>query len=204
MTSVDLYVDPVCPFGWAAAQWLLEAGRTTGTEITLRQMSLATLNEGRDIDPEHRPRIDRSRRMGRLFAIVADRYGVDGFTRLYQEFGRRSHVHDERLTDKDLSTMLAALGMDRSLAEAVGDSDLDQSVSRAHNASQKALGGAGGCPIIEIDGRGFFGPVLTEIPAPRAGTELLAALITLAETPGFATIQRPYSGPPATSGRITD
>ncbi|WP_227999598.1 mycothiol-dependent nitroreductase Rv2466c family protein [Nocardia australiensis] len=198
MTAIELYLDPVCPFGWVSAQWLLGAGSGTDSQITLRQMSLAVLNEGHDVDAGHRPMIDRSRRVGRLFAAVADRHGAEGFTALYQEFGVSTHVRGNPMTGEALTTTLAALGMDPALAKAAEDSGLDPMVARAHLASQQALGGRGGCPIVAVDGRGFVGPVLTEIPAAEGGADLLGALITMASTPGFAALQRPYSGPPAT------
>ncbi|WP_438822695.1 mycothiol-dependent nitroreductase Rv2466c family protein [Nocardia barduliensis] len=43
-----------------------------------------------------------------------------------------------------------------------------------------------GSPIISVDGHAFSGPVLTEPPRPGRATELLAAIITAATTPGFA------------------
>jgi predicted DsbA family dithiol-disulfide isomerase len=73
MAAIDLYVDPVCPFGWVSAQWLLDAARQTGRQVTLRQMRLAVLNEGADLDARHQPMINRSRQLGRLFAAVGDR-----------------------------------------------------------------------------------------------------------------------------------
>lgn len=78
MAAIDLYLDPVCPFGWVAAQWLLDAANEHRTPVTLRQMSLAVLNDGNDVDSHHRPMIDRSRRLGRLFAAVTDQHGPDG------------------------------------------------------------------------------------------------------------------------------
>lgn len=55
--------------------------------------------------------------------------------------------------------------MDRSLTNTLDDNDLDEAVARAHDASQQALGGRGGSPIIAIDGHAFFGPVLTRVPS---------------------------------------
>lgn len=198
MAEIELYVDPVCPFGWVSAQWLLTATSTADTKVTLRQMNLATLNEGQDLDPDRQPMMDRSRNLGRVFAAVTEHYGAEGFARLYQEFGTRTHIHHEPADARTLAAALSALGMDPSLSDAAEDPSLDDAVCRAHQASQQALGDRGGCPIVVVDGRGFFGPVLTEIPAERQGLDLLEALLTIAATPAFATVQRPFSGPPKT------
>lgn len=32
-TRVDLYVDPVCPYTWLVAQWLLEVERLLGVDL---------------------------------------------------------------------------------------------------------------------------------------------------------------------------
>ncbi|MFI6957806.1 disulfide bond formation protein DsbA [Nocardia sp. NPDC050408] len=198
MAAIDLYLDPVCPFGWVAAQWLLDAANEHRTPVTLRQMSLAVLNDGNDVDSHHRPMIDRSRRLGRLFAAVTDQHGPDGFARLYRAFGASAHDQREEVTLAAIADILQSLGMDRSLADTLDASELDQAVADAHEVSQQVLGGRGGSPIIAIDGHGFFGPVLTRIPDVEKGAALLDALIIAARTPEFAALQRPYSGPPTT------
>ncbi|MEW1734506.1 hypothetical protein AB0346_00960 [Nocardia beijingensis] len=96
-----------------------------------------------------------------------------------------------------MAAALAATGFDQQLIEALDDTRYDAAVAHAHRASQTALGGRGGSPIISVDGHVFSGPVLTEPPAPGRATELLAAIVTAATTPGFAALQRPYQGPPA-------
>lgn len=198
MTEIEMYIDPVCPFGWVSAQWLTTASATADAKLTLRQMSLAVLNEGQDLAPDRRSMMERSRRLGRVFAAVTDRYGAEGFARLYREFGTRTHIRREPATEQTLATALTELGMNTALGKAVGDRAFDEAVTQAHEAGQRALGDRGGCPIVVIDSRGFFGPVLTEIPGPQHGLALLEALLTIAATPGFAALQRPYSGPPKT------
>ncbi|NNH69316.1 disulfide bond formation protein DsbA [Nocardia uniformis] len=198
MAAIDLYIDPVCPFGWVTAQWLLAATRAAEVPVELKQMSLAALNEGQDVDAHHQPMIDSSRRLGRLFAAVSEKHGAEGFTRLYRAVGTSVHVHRNQLTDKVIAEILAELGMDPTLLDILDDAGVDGAVASAHAASQQALGGRGGSPIIAIDGHGFFGPVLTRIPDPDNGAALLHAVIAAARTPGFAVLQRPYSGPPAT------
>ncbi|MBF6076703.1 mycothiol-dependent nitroreductase Rv2466c family protein [Nocardia beijingensis] len=195
MADIDLYVDPVCPFAWVAAQWLLDTAADKHA-VTLRPMSLAVLNGDHDVDADHAPMIIRSRRIGRVFAAAVQQYGQSAFSPLYTEFGLRSHAH-ARQADDAVAAALAATGFDQQLIEALDDTRYDAAVAHAHRASQTALGGRGGSPIISVDGHVFSGPVLTEPPAPGRATELLAAIVTAATTPGFAALQRPYQGPPA-------
>ncbi|EUA30792.1 hypothetical protein I552_9835 [Mycobacterium xenopi 3993] len=84
--------------------------------------------------------------------------------------------------------------------DALDDPAWDDIVRAAHQRSQDALGGSGGSPIIAVDGRGFFGPVLTALPTRDAGIALLDAVLTAVSTPAFAVLQRPYQGPPSTAG----
>nr|WP_280241133.1 hypothetical protein [Nocardia abscessus] len=79
MADIDLYVDPVCPFAWVAAQWLLDSAADEHA-VTLRQMSLAVLNGDHDVDADHAPMIVRSRRLGRVFAAAVQRYSQTAFT----------------------------------------------------------------------------------------------------------------------------
>ncbi|TVS89458.1 DsbA family protein [Mycobacterium helveticum] len=196
MPDVDLYLDPVCPFSWVTSRWLLDAAHTTHTPVTLRQMNLAVLNEGKDLQDKQKRMMEKSRRLGRLFAAVAGKHGPDGFARLYDALGTRIHVQDEEMTAGEIEEILGACGLEESLCEALEDSGLDEEVERAHQASQDALGGSAGSPIIAVDGRGFHGPVMTRIPGHEHGVRLLDAVLVAAQTPEFATLQRPVQGPP--------
>ncbi|MGW4720173.1 mycothiol-dependent nitroreductase Rv2466c family protein [Nocardia sp. NPDC004260] len=195
MADIALYVDPVCPFAWVAAQWLLDSAADEHV-VTLRQMSLAVLNGDQDADTGHAPMLVRSRRVGRVFAAAVQQRGQSAFAPLYRAFGQRSH---ERRQDADeaIAAALAETAFDRELIEALDDSGHDAAVALAHHASQAALGGRGGSPIISVDGHVFNGPVLTEPPLSEHGAELLAAIVTAATAPGFAALQRPYQGPPS-------
>ncbi len=200
MADVDLYLDPVCPFSWVTSRWLLDAAHQTHTSVFLRQMSLAVLNEGKELEGKQRRMMERSRRLGRLFAAVAAKHGPDAFARLYDALGTRLHVQDDDMTAAEIKEVLGACGFDESLADALDDAldhdGLDEDVRRSHQASQDALGGSAGSPIMVVDGRGFHGPVLTRIPRREDGVRLLDAVLTAAQTPEFATLQRPPQGPP--------
>ncbi len=195
MANIDLYLDPVCPFSWVTSRWLLDAAHENQT-VTLRQMSLCVLNEGKDLEGKQKRMMERSRRLGRLFAAVVDKHGEEAFARLYDALGTRIHVRDEELTTDEVKELLSKCALEESLCEALDDSRFDDEVKRSHQAAQEALGGSAGSPIIVIDGRGFHGPVLTRIPIHEDGVRLLDAILIAAETPEFATLQRPPQGPP--------
>ncbi len=192
MTTIDLYLDPVCPFSWVTSRWLLDAADETDRPVTLRQMSLAVLNEGNDPDEKHRQMMERSRRLGRLFVAVTDRYGPEAFARLYEVIGCRLHDRKEEITPDVVADVLAELGFEGSLSDSQDRPEHDDAVRRAHEAGQNALGDEAGSPIIVIDGRAFFGPVLTGLPDPEDRVVLLDAIVSAARVPAFAVLQRPH------------
>jgi len=196
VADVDLYLDPICPFSWVAWRWLVDAAHVTHTPVTLRQMSLPLLNEGKDLNENQQRMMDRSRRLGRLFAAVATEQGPDAFARLYDSIGTRMHVRREEVTPDVIREVLAENGLAEAFAAALDDSKFDQAVRQAHQVSQDVLGGSAGSPIIAVDGRAFFGPVMTRIPNKDDGVRLLEAVLTAASIPEFAVLQRPYQGPP--------
>ncbi|MEZ0367127.1 disulfide bond formation protein DsbA [Mycobacterium sp. pUA109] len=200
MSAIELYVDPICPFAWVTSRWLLDVAGAAGCDVELRQMSLAVLNEGRDMAPAQRVKLDWAGRVGRVFAAVA-RGGPGSFGELYEAFGVLVHNEGAELADGTVKEALAAANLGPALIDALDDPGWDDGVRAAHQRSQDVLGGAGGSPIIAVDGTGFFGPVLTEVPARDGGIALLDAVLTAVSTPGFAVLQRPYQGPPSVPGR---
>ncbi len=200
MTSIDLYIDPVCPFAWVTSRWLLDAATATGRSVTLRQMNLAVLNDGHDAAPTQRAKLEWSRRMGRVFAAATDEGGPGAFSDLYEALGALVHDKSSDLADSLVKEALAATSSGPGLLDALDDPAWDEVVGAAHRRSQDALGGSGGSPIIAVDGKGFFGPVLTGLPGRDAGVALLDAVVTAASISEFAVLQRPYHGPPSMPG----
>jgi predicted DsbA family dithiol-disulfide isomerase len=200
MTSIELYVDPVCPFAWVTSRWLLDAATATGRSVTLRQMSLAVLNDGHDVTASQRAKLEWSRRAGRVCAAATDEGGPRAFSDLYEALGALMHNDGGDVAESSVKEALTATSSSPALVEALDDPAWDDAVRAAHQRSQDALGGNGGSPIIALDGKGFFGPVLTGLPARDAGIALLDAVATAASMPEFAVLQRPYQGPPSAAG----
>lgn len=195
-TEVICFVDPVCPFAWVTSRWL--SGQThRGADVRWRQMSLAILNEGRDVDGPHAERIAASRRVGRVVAAATAGRDDAEIGDLYAALGRRIHTEGNEASEEVLRAALAECELDTDAALAADDASFDDAVRRRHALSQSTLGEPGGSPITVIDGHAFFGPVLTEIPTGARADELFDALATMAAEPGFAQFQRPRSGPPS-------
>ncbi len=189
--AVTIWLDPVCPFSWHTARWLRDLGAESGLAIDWRLMSLAVLNEGRELPAPQQARMRDSRRIGRLMAAIADKHGAEAMAAAYFAFGERYLERSEALDDRLVAEVLNAVGCQDIDAGAMSDTAQDEPVRRSHQAAQDALGETGGSPIMQIDGRTFFGPVLSGPPAPEMGQALFDAVATLAAVPQFSQLQRP-------------
>ncbi|MGD1239777.1 DsbA family protein [Mycobacterium seoulense] len=190
-SKVTLWLDPVCPFSWNTARWIRAVAEKTGMSVDWQLMSLAVLNEGRELPPPQQARMRDSRKVGRLLAAIAREKGDDGLVAAYFAFGERYIDRSEPLDDGLVAHVLTTVGVHDTTADAVSDESLDESVRRGHQAAQDALGETGGSPILRIDGHAFFGPVLTALPDGADSIALFDAVATLAAVPQFAQLQRP-------------
>lgn len=189
--TVTLWLDPVCPFSWNTARWLRAVTEATGLSIDWQLMSLAVLNEGRELPPAQEARMRDSRQIGRLLAAVAGEHGAQGWAAAYFAFGERYFDRSEPVSANLVAQVLMAVGARGATAAAVSDASLDDLILTQHEAGQRALGETGGSPILRIGEHTFFGPVLTALPDAQAATAVFDAVATLAATPQFAQLQRP-------------
>ncbi|OBI40588.1 hypothetical protein A5707_09240 [Mycobacterium kyorinense] len=185
---MTLWLDPVCPFSWNTARWLRAIAEKTGVAVDWQLMSLAVLNEGRELPQPQQDRMRDSQRVGRLMAAIGRERGAGGWTAAYFTFGERYFDRSEPLNDSLVAHVLATAG---SAAKADADASFDELVRGSHEAGQEALGETGGSPILRIDGHTFFGPVLTALPDEQAATALFDAVATLAGITQFTQLQRP-------------
>lgn len=189
--TVTLWLDPVCPYSWNTARWLRAVAETTGLAIDWQLMSLAVLNEGRELPPPQQARMRDSKQIGRLMAAVVREHGAAGWTAAYFAFGERYFDRSEPVSASLVANVLMAVGARGATAAAVSDASLDDFIRNQHLAGQRALGETGGSPILRIADDTFFGPVLTGLPDSGVATALFDAIATLAATPQFVQLQRP-------------
>lgn len=188
--SVTLWLDPVCPFSWNTARWLRAVAEKTGLTVDWQLMSLAVLNEGRELPPPQQARMRDSQHIGRLMTAVMRDHGTSAWTAAYFAFGELYFDRSEPVSADLVAQVLTTVGARGAVAAAVSDESLDEVVRQQHQAGQDALGETGGSPILRIGEHTFFGPVLTGPPDTDA-VALFDAIATLAQTPQFSQLQRP-------------
>ncbi len=193
--AVTLWLDPVCPFSWNTARWLRAAADKVGFGLELRMMNLALLNEGRQLPPPQQSRMHDSRVVGRLMAAVRDDVGAGALAAAYFAFGQQYFDHSASLDDQLVALVVRAAGAPRITTAVLADATWDAAVRQSHEASQKALGDAGGSPLITIGGRTVFGPVFNAVPDPDRTVTVLDAVTALVLTPQFNQLERPRIHP---------
>jgi hypothetical protein len=88
--------------------------------------------------------------------------------------------------------VLEAAGLDPAFAATADDPAYDAAIRASMDHAHGLAGESGGSPILSIrgTGRGFFGPVLTAVPDPKASGQLWDALEVLFEIPEVHELKR--------------
>jgi len=189
--SITLWLDPVCPFSWNTARWLRTAADKSGFNFELRLMSLAVLNEGRELPAPERARMTDSRIAGRLMAALHDESDTEEFKSAYFAFGQQYFDRPAPISEELAAHVIRTAGANRTTATVLTDSSWDTAVRESHEASQKALGGTGGSPILTIGGRTAFGPVFKGVPEDDQIVPVFDSVTALFNTPQFYELSRP-------------
>lgn len=192
--AMTLWLDPVCPFSWNTARWLMDAADKVGFSLELRLMNLAVLNEGRQLPPPQEAHMRDSRRAGRLMAAVRDE-AADALVAAYFAFGQLYFDQSASVDGRLVAQVARAAGMPRITAAVLDDATWDAAVRQSHEASQQALGDVGGSPLVTIGGHTVFGPVLTAVPDADRTVPVFEAVTALVATPQFSQLQRPRIHP---------
>lgn len=184
---VDFWFDPACPWAWLASRWILEVEQVRPIQTTFRVMSLAILNEDKDLSEETVERL-----MGPLRVVQAavDGEGQDAARVLYTELGRRKHPGQTPLTRDVVTEAVEAAGLDPKYGEAFDSPELDAAIARSHHAGMALVGYDVGTPIIRVEEDSFFGPVVTPAPRGDAAGRLWDGFRLVGSVPGFYEIKR--------------
>ncbi len=191
----DFWFDPLCPFAWITSRWMLEVEQVRGVHIRWHVMSLAYLNQDKDIPDEYREMLAPAWGPVRVLIAAAAKHGDDVLLGMYTAFGERIHLHQRSIDRALIAEVLAEVGLEPELVEAMDDASLDEAVARSHHQGMDPVGDDVGTPTIHIDGAAFFGPVLSSIPRGDQAGQLWDGCLAVAKVPYFYELKRSRTEP---------
>ncbi|HEY0953007.1 DsbA family protein [Nocardioides sp.] len=189
-SGADFWFDPVCPFAWITSRWILEVEQVRDIEVTWHIMSLAYLNQDKDIPDDYRKFLEPAWGPVRVLMAAEQKYGKEVLLPLYTALGTRFHLEK---ADKSRATIEAALeeaGLDLALADAIDDPSYDEAIARSHHLGMDQVGNEVGTPTIAFDGHAFFGPVISKAPRGEDAGRMWDAFVTLSAYDHFYELKR--------------
>ena len=189
-TSADFWFDPACPFAWITSRWMVEVEKVRDVRTEWHVMSLAVLNEGRDLDEGYLEFLKTAWGPVRVLIAAEQAHGNEVLGPLYTAMGTRIHVENRDRDRSMVEDALAEVGLPLSLADAMDSTEYDEDLRKSTAGATDLVGTDVGTPTIGIGERGFFGPVLTKAPKGEDAGRLWDASVTIAEFPHFYELKR--------------
>ncbi|MDN5726253.1 MAG: disulfide bond formation protein DsbA [Propionibacteriales bacterium] len=190
LTEVHFWFDTRCPWAWMTSRWMLEVEKVRPVHTTFHVMSLAVLNEGKDIDEDYRAMVDSMWGPARVNIAVEQEFGSDKLREFYTALGTRYHLRDEPRERATIEAALTECGLPTSLADRAETDAHDDLLRSSHHQGMDPVGDEVGTPVIHVEGVAFFGPVISPAPKDEEAGVLFDAVRALAGYPGFFELKR--------------
>lgn len=189
-TNADFWFDPACPFAWITSRWILEVEKVRDISVTWHIMSLAYLNEDKDISDDYREMLKNAWQPVRVLAAAEERHGQEALLPLYTALGTRRHLQQKDFTREVIEDALAEAGLEADLADAMDDSSFDDAIRKSHHLGMDQVGNEVGTPTIAFEGRAFFGPVMAKAPKGEEAGRLWDGFVLVTAYPYVYELKR--------------
>src|SRR5664279_3489347 len=140
LSIADFWFDPLCPWAWLTSRWMLQVEQVRPVTTRWHVMSLAVLNEPRDLGEKYNERMQKAWAPVRVCIAAARRQreggegvqGVDSRTEnevladLYTAIGNRFHLERKPQERATLEEALAEAKLPTSLADAMESTTNDE------------------------------------------------------------------------------
>jgi 2-hydroxychromene-2-carboxylate isomerase len=188
--NIDLYVDPACPWAWITSRWISEVERVRDVNVTFHVMSLAVLNEGREMPEHYVELMKKAWAPVRVLIAAESLQGATAVRSLYETMGTIYHEEQKKDLEYMVPEALRRAGLPTELSAAMWDDRYDEDLRASHHRGMDPVGFDVGTPVIHIDDVALFGPVVTPIPRGEAAGKLFDGVVLVAGTPGFYELKR--------------
>jgi 2-hydroxychromene-2-carboxylate isomerase len=188
--QLDFWFDPLCPWAWIASRWVLEVEKLRPVQARWHVMSLAVLNEGKDVPEKYKKFQAQAWGPVRVCIAAEQRFGPDVLLPLYTALGTWFHQDKTEPSRVVIEAALNEVGLPVDLAAAMDDTSYDDALRASHHDGMDRVGYDVGTPVISVNGVSFFGPVVSPIPRGEAAAKLWDGVLAVAGTDGFFELKR--------------
>ncbi|MFX4271516.1 disulfide bond formation protein DsbA [Propionibacteriaceae bacterium Y1685] len=172
------------------SRWMLEVEKVRPVHTTFHVMSLAVLNEDKDISDDYRAMLEKAWGPARVNIAVEQEFGSEKLAEFYTALGTRFHLRDEPRERATIEAALTECGLPTSLADRAETDQHDDLLRSSHHQGMDPVGDEVGTPVIHVDGVAFFGPVLSPAPKGEEAGKVFDGVRLLAGYSGFFELKR--------------
>ena len=188
------WFDPLCPWCWITSRWILEVEKVRDIDVKFHVMSLAVLNEGRDLPEEYQEMMKKAWGPVRVAIAAEQAKGNEILSPLYTAMGTKIHNEGYReptpTSTRSSPSRSKRSGCPPSWPRRPPATSSTRRCARATTRAWTRSATTSARPTIHVNGVAFFGPVLSRIPRGEEAGKLWDASVIFAAYPHFFELKR--------------